>query len=121
MSDVRYWVAGNQAFGYTSHRQADGKFYAIKYRYDKTKHGTAIKKRAFGRRKKARETAYNWYSKRRTVKKPEPTKKELIQRKIEKCKAHIRRHTTRLKLLKTLIKKWEKRKKYYERQLQAVR
>jgi len=127
MSDIRYWVAGNQSFGYTPHRQADGKFYAIKYRYDtKTRQGTAVKKRAFGRRKKAKETAYKWYCQRKAVleklastkpKKPVPTKAEVIQKKIENCEAFIRRHSTKLKLQKTLIRKWERKKKYYQKKL----
>jgi len=130
MADVLYWIAGNQAFGYTPHRQTDGKFYAIKYRYNtKTKRGTAIKKRAFSRRKKAKETAYKWYQKRKAVleklkaakpKKPEPTKAEIIQKKIEKCEVYIRRHQKALKLQKTLIGKWEKKKKYYQKQLRSV-
>jgi len=130
MADVLYWIVGTQAFGYTPHRQADGKFYAIKYRYDpKTKQGTAIKKRAFARRKKAKETAYHWYQQRKAAlerlkaakpKKPIPTRAEIIKKKIEKCEAKIRRHTTRMKVTENLIKKWKRKKKYYEKQLKSV-
>lgn len=128
MADVRYWVVGGQAFGYTPHRQTDGKFYVFKYRYyKKTGRGETIKKRVFGKRKKARETAYHWYCQRKAVleklastkpKKPEPTKAEIQQQKIAKCEAYIRRHTTRMKLTKTLIKKWERHKKAYQKKLQ---
>jgi hypothetical protein len=131
MSDIRYWIAGSQAFGYTPHRQSDGKFYAIKYRYDKTTgSGASIKKRIFGRRKKARETAYHWYCQRKAVleklasakpKKPEPTKAEILQQKVAKCEAQIKTHTTKLKLQKTLIRKWERKKKYYSKKLKELR
>jgi len=130
-SDVRYWIAGNQAFGYTPHRQPDGKFYALKYKYDsKLGRGSLIKKRAFGRRKKAKETAYRWYQKRKAALermkvvrpvKPEPTKLEILQKKIYKADAYIRRHQTRLKLTETLIKKWERRKKSWQKQLQKLK
>jgi len=129
-SDVRYWVAGNQAFGYTPHRQQDGKFYALKYKCDsKLGRGSLIKKRAFGRRKKAKETAYHWFCQRKGVLeklraakpvKTVPTKAEILQKKIDRADAHIRRHEKRLKLLKALIKKWERRKKSWQRQINQL-
>jgi len=130
MYDVRYWVAGNQAFGYTPHRQPDGKFRALKYKYNSKKgRGSLIKERVFGRRKKAKETAYRWFIERKAVLeklraarpvKVAPTKAEILQKKISKADANIKRHEKRLKLLKTLIKKWERRKKSWQRQINQL-
>lgn len=130
-SDVRYWIAGNRAFGYTPHRQADGKFYAMIYRYDRELGGGGLlKRRAFGKRRKAKEVAYKWYIKRKATLerlkaarpvKPEPTKLRILQRKIAKADAYIKQHKTRLKLTETLIKKWEKRKRSWQKRLQNGR
>jgi hypothetical protein len=117
------------AFGHTPHRQSDGKFYAMKYRSN-----ILVKKVVFGKRHKAKEKAYHWYCQRRNVLeklaakrtaakpvKPVPTKADIIQKQIEKCEAYIRRHSTRMKLLKTLIKKWERKKKYYQKKLKDLK
>jgi uncharacterized protein HemX len=127
MADVRYWVAGNRAFGYTPHRQSDGKFYAIVYHYDKkTGRGTAIKKRAFARRKKAKAKAYEWYQKRRaTIEKlkaakpvkPAPTKAELLQKKLSQIQNSLKKLQSKKKRLETLIKKRKKQVAYYQKKL----
>jgi hypothetical protein len=127
MADVRYWVAGNRAFGYTPHRQADGKFYAIVYKYDKRSgSGAAVKKRGFARRKKAKAKAYEWYQKRKvTLEKlrvakpvePAPTKVEILQRKLTKTQDSLKRLETKKKRLETLIKKRKKQIAYYQKKL----
>jgi hypothetical protein len=130
MADVRYWENAGDffLFAYTPHRQPDGKFHALKYRA-----GSILKKRVFGRRKKARETAYHWYCQRKAVleklrekqaakpQKPEPTKAEILQQKVAKCEFQIKAHTAKLKLQKTLIRKWERKKKYYQKKLREMK
>jgi len=133
MPRFRYWRHSddNQAFAYTT-QKVDGKFWAIKYRINKKQQKwTAVKKVPFGRRKKAKERAYHWYCQRKPVfekltakktslQKPLPTKAEILQKKIRKCEGYIRRHSIRLKLTKTLLKKWEQKKKYYEKKLRKL-
>lgn len=128
--NINYWQAAGDffSFGYTPWRQADGKFYALKYRSNRL-----VKKVAFGRRKTAKKRAYEWFSKRQEVldsmaanraekpKKPAPTKAEIVQKKIAHCEGYIRRHSTRLKRTKTLIKKWEKKKRYYEKKARILK
>lgn len=67
----RYWRwrkdkrKDRYAYGYTTEKSSDGKFYAFIYRINEKK-GTWVvtKKVAFGRRKKAKERALQWYNKR---------------------------------------------------------
>lgn len=129
-NSIRYWQHKRDffSFAYTPWRESDGKFYALKYRS-----GKVVKKVAFGRRKKAKERAYQWYCKRRAVleklaadiaakpKKPAPTKAEIVQKKIALCEGYVRRHSTRLKRTKTLLKKWEKKKRYYEKKARSLK
>jgi len=70
MADVRYWRTRRYAFGYTLHRQPDGKFYALKYRLKADGSGKLVKKVAFGRRLVARARAYHWYQQAKAREKP---------------------------------------------------
>jgi hypothetical protein len=128
MADVRYWVAGNRAFAYTPHRQSDGKFYAIVYAYDRNSgcSTAVIKKRAFGRRKKAKAKAYEWYQRRKvTIEKLKaakpmklaPTKAELLQKKLSQIQNSLKRLESKKKRLETLIKKRKKQVTYYQKKL----
>lgn len=115
-------------FGYTPHRQKDGKFYALKYRA-----GTLVKKVVFGRRKTAQKRAYSWFVQRKEVleklrqkqavkpKKPEPSKAQILVKKMDYCKAMIKKHQKALKLQQTLVKKWTKKLHYYEKQTEGIK
>jgi len=49
--------------------------------------------------------------------KPQPTKKEIIEKKRRKVQNHIKRIETRIKRLNTSLKKWKRKEKYYQKQL----
>jgi hypothetical protein len=61
MSAYAYWEEKDDhfRFGYTPHRQADGKFHTFKW-----KDGIEVKDIAFGKRGTARARALQWYHKR---------------------------------------------------------
>jgi len=121
----RGWKLGNRLYAYTPHRQQNGKFKAFIYDFKKNKD---IKRRSFGKRKTAKAKAYEWYLNRKRVldrirekrKKPEPTKADLIKKKLQHCEDQIKLHTTRIRRQETLVRKWNRKRKYYKRKLKEV-
>jgi len=49
--------------------------------------------------------------------KPNPTKKEKIEAKLQKVEKHIKLLERRARLIITLLKKWKRKRKYYQKQL----
>jgi hypothetical protein len=121
MADVRYWKTRRYAFGYTPHRQVDGKFHALKYRMRANDSGSLVKKVAFGRRKVARDRAYKWYQEAKAREKaPKPPKekpKPTDQDKLAKVQARIKITQTKLKRLTTHLRKLKRQEKYYQKKV----
>lgn len=127
---VRYWeVKGDFfTFAYIPWKQADGKYYALKYRS-----GKLVKKVAFGRRKKARERTYKWFCKRREIleqlatkraakpSKAEPTKLEILQKKQQKILISMKKMVTKKRRLETLIKKRMRSLAYYAKKIEELK
>ena len=51
--------------------------------------------------------------------KPKPTKADTIKTKLAKVENHIRLLETRIKRSTTLLKKWKKKQKYYQKQMKT--
>jgi hypothetical protein len=114
---LRYWqVKGDFfAFGYTPHKQSDGKFHAMKFRSNKE-----VKRLMFSSRKVAKKRVYHWYCQRKAALsmvaaakpvKPAPTKLEILQKTIQEADDKLKEHQKKAKLQETLIKKWQRRRK----------
>ena len=49
--------------------------------------------------------------------KPKPTKQQIIEAKLAKVEEHIKLVETRIKRSTTILKKWKRKRKYYQKQL----
>lgn len=121
MADILYWKTRRYAFGYTTHRQSDGKFCALKYRMKADGSGSLVRKVAFGRRKVARERAYHWFQQAKAKEKPptppKPKAKPTYQDKLAKVQVRIKATQTKLKRLTTHLKKLKRTEKYFQKKI----
>jgi len=142
---IRFWQVRDDSFsfGYSTHRQPDGKFHAYKFQRQSstTLRGGQVKDVAFGKRRVAKARAYHWYCRRKEAldkmvrrseekrkAKPQPTATEkkikALKKKIDNARKRkqemvkvVTQSRKRIKRAKTQYHKWQKKEQRWVKEL----